>query len=50
MLPFTKVESQIYQLQKDSLGTLVSEFVILAQKWLKIGTQKNDFGVFTTHC
>ena len=41
LLPFTKVESQINQLQKDSLGeiyerTLVSDLAILAPKWLKI--------------
>ena len=37
LLPFTTVESQVIQLQKDSFGnsykrTVVSEFAILAQK------------------
>ena len=46
LLQVTKVESQINQLQKDSLGksfelTLVSEFAILAQKMLKIAAQKS---------
>ena len=39
VLSFTKVKSQIDQLQKDSLGkscekTLVTDLEILAKKWL----------------
>ena len=45
ILVFTKVESQIDQLQKDSLGksnkrTLVSEIAILSQNW-SITARKN---------
>ena len=45
LLPFTKVESQIDQLQKDFLvksneTTLVSEFAIKAQKRLQIARRE----------
>ena len=45
ILPFTKVESQIDQLQNDSSGknnkrTLLLQFAILAEKWSKIAAQK----------
>ena len=45
IFPFTKVQIQINQLQKDSLGkslkiTLVSEFAILPQKLSKVAARK----------
>ena len=55
ILVFTKVESQIDQLQKDSLGnighwTLVLEVSILAQIWFIIGAQiKVNCWVFPTN-
>ena len=56
IFPFTRVNSQIDQLQKDSFRRingrkLVSEFLIWAQKWVKISPQKKgNFCVFATHC
>ena len=55
ILQFTKVESQIDQLQQMTLGkrnerTLVSEFAIYAQKWLKMAAQKQIvLWVFAIH-
>ena len=54
LLQFTKVKSQIDQLQKDSVGksyekTLLSDFDILASKLSKIAAQKkNNFNCFKT--
>ena len=56
LLPFTKVEGPINQLQNKSLGKsydrmLVSEFAILSEKRLKIAAQKKlDFWVFVNLC
>ena len=54
LLPFTKVKSQIVNLQKGFVGkshenTLVTDLAILAKKWSKIAPQKKIFSFGLCH-
>ena len=55
LLPFSKVSSQIAQLQKDSLGKIMKgHWSQILQFWLRNGQKKPDrksfLLVFATHC